>query len=65
MKPARGPHGGRQIFQFWRDLVHWLSRRSCDGLHGVLPPFLHKSAASRTAFLASAGATTRQALGAA
>ena len=35
------------------------------GLHGVLPPFLHNSAASRTAFLASAGATTRQALGAA
>lgn len=34
------------------------------GLHGVLPPFLHKRAASRTRFLAAATTTTRQALGA-
>ena len=34
------------------------------GLHGVLPAFLHKRTASRTAFLAAASATTRQTLGA-
>jgi TetR/AcrR family transcriptional repressor of nem operon len=34
------------------------------GLHGVLPPFLHRRTQGRAEFLAAATATTRQALGA-